>query len=106
MRAAAAEQADEQLAEMLVDLGEGGEQALAPLAIECRDALAQLGDGAGQILALANQVGQLFLDLDRFRLGDQIDRAHIVALADQALEPSIRRGDIGQLLVGLDLGGC
>src|SRR5207244_288645 len=43
MGAAAAEQRDEELAEMLVDLGEGGEQALAALMVELRDALAQAG---------------------------------------------------------------
>src|SRR5437879_514952 len=37
----AAEEGDEELAEMLVDLGEGGEQALAALLVELRDALAQ-----------------------------------------------------------------
>ena len=63
----AAEQPGEQLLEMLVDHLEGGQQPLAPLAVEAGDALAQPGDGADQIAALVLQAGELGLDLRRPR---------------------------------------
>ena len=67
MRAPAAEQPHEQLAEMLVDLGEGGQQPLAAFAVQGGDALAQPRDRAGQVLALALEAGELLLDLVRLR---------------------------------------
>ena len=57
-----------------------------PSRLRLGDALAQPGDGVDQIDALGLQAGDLLLDLGRLGLGAQIDRAHIVALADQALE--------------------
>ncbi len=56
MGAAAAEEPDEELGEMLVDLGEGGQQALASLAVERGDALAQPRDRRRQILARGGDV--------------------------------------------------
>ncbi len=59
MRPAAAEQPHEELGEVLVDLLEGRQQALAPFAVEAGDALAQPGDGGHQVLAFVLHPGDL-----------------------------------------------
>ena len=95
MRLAAAEQAGEQLGEMAVDPLERRRQPLPHFVVECRNAAAQPRDRLGQLGALALQLGDPRLDLGGLALGHQIDRAHAVALADQAVQPRRGLGRIG-----------
>ena len=91
---------DEQLLEVGVDLLERGQQALAALAVELGDALAQPADRLGQVGALGLERGDLLVQLLGLVLGAQIDRAHVVALADQALELVLDLVERRQLLSG------
>src|SRR5260221_213111 len=100
MSAAAAEQRDEQLAEMLVDLAEGGEQTLAALLVELRDALAQPGDRGSEVGALGVEPGDALLELGRLGLGDEIDRPAAVAPAPQPLEPRLGLAGRRHLVIG------
>ena len=51
---AAAEQLGEELLEVAAHLLEGDEEALAALAVQALDALAQAGDGGDQVVALGS----------------------------------------------------
>src|SRR3979409_1259164 len=83
---AAAEQFHEQPLEMAVDGFERGQQALARLAVEALDALAQPLDGFHQIVALRGERGVLGFDLAQLFLGAQIYRAKPLAVAAQLFE--------------------
>ncbi len=83
---AAAEQLGEELLEVAADLLEGGEEALAALAVQALDALAQAADGGDQVVALGRHAGDLLLELVGLFLGAQVHRAHGLALVHQALE--------------------
>ena len=84
---------------MAVELLEGRGQPLAHLTVECGDAVAQSGDRFGQIGALALQVGDPRFELGSLGFGHQIDRAHAVALAGQAVQPRRGLGGVGGGLV-------
>ena len=86
----------EQLAEMAVELLEGGEQPAAAFLIERADAVPQSRNRGGQIVALALQAFEAGLDLGHLLLGDQIDRADAFALAQHAFEPRRQRAAVGR----------
>src|SRR5260370_40195951 len=87
---------------MIVGLREGRHQPLAALAVQGRDALAQPRDRGGEIVALALQRREPLLDLRRLCLGDEVDGAHAVALARQALQLGVGIGARRHFLARLD----
>ena len=89
---------------MGVDLLEGGQQPLAALPVQARDALAQTADGGDQVGTLRLHAADLRVQLLGLGLGAQIDRPHIVALALQPGELGLDLLALGQLLPGIDLG--
>ncbi len=97
---AAAEEGREEALEVLVDGGEGGEQALAALAVERADAAAQLLDGLDQVVALADHAVELRLDLGQLVVGTQIDAAEAFALALQAVELVLDAAGVGERRIG------
>ncbi len=70
---------------MAVDLAEHLGQALAALAVEVAEAAAQLGDGGAELVPLAHDGRDLRFQRLRLDLGAEVHRAHLVALAGQAL---------------------
>src|SRR4029077_12177745 len=86
LRRSAAEQRGEQALEVTVHHFERRKQALARLAVEALDALAQALDRLGQVVALGGERGVLRLDLAQLFLGAQIDGAKALAVAAQLVE--------------------
>ena len=94
-RLAAAEQEGEQRAEVRVHGVEGGQQPLAPLAVQPRDAAAQLADRGGQFVTLGGEGVALFLQRALVLVGAQVHRADRIALHAQAGDPVVQRGGVG-----------
>ncbi len=93
----------EQPLEVAVDHIEGGKQALAALAVEALDRLAQLADRLDHVLAFRNDRLQPLGKLPLLLLGAQIDRAEPLALDLQPVEPLFDLGHVGQRRVGVQL---
>src|SRR5207244_7428882 len=83
LRLAAAEQPDKELAEMRVEIVERGGEPLAALLVERGDAAAQPSDRGSQVGTLVFEPAEPRRDLRFLSLGEQVDRAHRVALAHQ-----------------------
>ena len=94
MRLAAAEQPSEQLGEMPVDPAERRNQPLPDFVVEGGNTAAQPRDRFGEVGALALQAGDPHLGLGGFALGQQINRAHSLALTHQPIEPRRRLGRV------------
>src|SRR3546814_8319079 len=103
VRPAAAEEAHEELLEVGVHRLEGRQEAFSSLAVQAGDALAQAGDGVHQVAALRLHADDLLVELAGLHLGAQVDRAHVVALADQASELGLYLLARRQLLALTDL---
>src|SRR3546814_6398958 len=82
---------------------EGRQEAFSSLAVQAGDALAQAGDGVHQVAALRLHADDLLVELAGLHLGAQVDRAHVVALADQASELGLYLLARRQLLALTDL---
>ena len=105
MGAATTEEAHEELGEVSVDGLEGGQEPLATLAVEARDALTQTGDGRHQITALVVHAGNLKIEFLNLGLGAQVDRTDVVAFPLQALQLGLHLFARGQALLRIDAGG-
>ena len=78
----AAEQFYEQFLEMVVDRFEGRHQSFPAFAVELANALAQAGYRGDQVIAFALHRIDLGFQFLRLDFGAQVDRAHIVPLAN------------------------
>src|SRR5262249_56145403 len=90
----ATEQLSEKVLEVLVDLFEGGQQALARLAVEALDAKPQFLDCFHKIVALGRERRVLSLDLSQFFFCSKIDGSEAFPLAAQTLEFFFDLGEI------------
>jgi len=104
MRLAAAEEMREETREVRVHLLEGFEHALAALAVQARNSLAELRDGADEILALARHRLELLGEFARFFLGAEVDAAEAFSLALQAVELRVDLLDGRKLGAFLEIG--
>ena len=89
---------------MCIYFFEGLQQALAAFAVQFRDAVPQTGNGIDQVFFFRIQGIDLLPELGTFLLGAEVDRAHIVALADQALQAFFRLLKCGGLFTFVQAG--
>src|SRR5215471_3632467 len=77
---------------MAVELLKSRGQPLPHFAVELRDAVTEPCDRLGQLGAFAAQFGNPRFELGGLAFSHQIDGAHAVSLAGQALQPDLRLG--------------
>ena len=86
MRLAAAEEADEEILKMLVDLMKGRQQPVPALAVEAGDTLPEPLDRGLQIGPFPGHGVELFAELVGLLFGAEVDGTHPFPLAEQPLE--------------------
>ena len=83
---AAVKQAGKERLEVRVDDIKRAEEALAGFLVELADAFAEFFNGLNEVIAFRLHRGHLVGDFLRFDFGAEVDRTHVVALADEALQ--------------------